>query len=93
MRRATVGFMSERHGVTAEADLQGLAAAGPSRTVSMMMPERPLSCAKGRPQLFYAECEMDHIWPDWNRGMMASTGRRKPISMSGAGKAVCGILR
>jgi hypothetical protein len=58
-----------------------------------MTPERRLSCAKGWLQLFYAECEMDHIWPDMNLRMMASTGRREPISMSGAGKAVCGILR
>jgi len=81
----------------AEPDLQdmfaGLGRGGPSKTVSTMMPERRLSCAKGCPQLFYADCELDHIWRDRNRGIMASTGRRKPISMSGAGKAVCGILR
>ncbi len=69
-----------RRGAMAEADLRGLGRGG-------------YPCAKGYPQLFYADCELDHIWVDWNRGMMASTGRRKPISMSGAGKAVCGILR
>jgi hypothetical protein len=71
----------------AEADLQG----GPVK--NMKHPSVGYPCAKGWPQLFYADCELDHIWLDWNRGMMASTGRRKPISMSGAGKAVCGILR
>jgi hypothetical protein len=78
----------------AEADLQGLSAGGAREEHEAgWCPSGGYPCAKGWPQLFYADCELDHIWLDWNRGMMGSTGRRKPISMSGAGKAVCGILR
>ena len=77
----------------AKADLQGGRGGARQETCSAIMPERRLSVCEGLATLFYVDCELDHIQPDWNRGMMASTGRRKPISMSGAGKAVCGILR
>src|ERR1700676_4953620 len=42
----------------------------------------------GWPQLFCADCEVDHIHPVHYRGNVGFTGWRKPISISGLARSL-----